>query len=62
MSILIKLLLLSLLSNIINSLCEDGCLKCNKLGFCEVCDSINFYYANKSGCTKSEIENCYILD
>ena len=62
MKFLNKILFLIYLINLIISICEEGCLKCSKLNFCEICDSINFYYVGKSGCVKSEIENCYILD
>ena len=62
MNFSIRILFFSMIIFEVQSVCEEGCLKCNKLDLCEICDSTNFYYSSQSGCTKSEIDNCYILD
>ena len=56
-----KLLLAILLAGLTIQQCTIGCLKCNNLNQCLLCDVTNNYYVNGNTCTLSTQTNCNVL-
>ena len=58
-----RVILFALLLISINSLCMEGCLKCDiTTGNCLFCDLTNNFYLSEEGCVKGEDINCQTLN
>ncbi len=54
-------IVISLLLELTNSICGDGCLRCNQQDQCLVCDFSSSYFYVAGECQRAEIDNCAFL-